>query len=312
MRPLTADQIRGNWSTVLLPINADQSIDWNRLDEELDRLVEFCPDGVYSNGTAGEFFAQTEEEFDRIQEMVASKFEAAEIPFQIGASHPAPHISLSRIRRAAALQPGAIQVILPDWFPVVEEEAISALTEFATAAGDIPLVLYNPPHAKRVLSPSSWKRIRAAVPNIVGVKVAGGSDPEWYGAILDALDGAALFVAGHFLATGIRLGAHGSYSNVACLHPKGAQRWYECMLRDLDRALGIEGRIQGFLQEHIHPLIHEERYANPAIDKLLAAIGGWTNVGTRMRWPYRWVPEERVAALRDEARKKVPELFEDS
>ena len=72
----------------------------------------------------------------------------------------------------------------------------------------------------------------------------------------------------------------------------------------------MESRIQSFLEERIHPLILEEKYANPAIDKLLAAIGGWTNVGTRMRWPYRWVPEERVAVLRDEVRKRIPELFE--
>lgn len=310
MRPLQPEQIRGNWATVLLPIGPDDSIDWGRLSGELDRLVEFRPDGVYSNGTAGEFFAQSEEEFDRIQEMVAEKFEAAGIPFQIGACHSAPHISLSRIRRAAELKPGAIQVILPDWFPVVEEEAIATLERFAESAGDVPLILYNPPHAKRVLDPLTWARVRRAVPSISGVKVAGGSDPEWYREMKDALDGAALFVAGHFLATGMQHGATGSYSNVACLHPGGAQRWYAQMLSNPDGALELEERIQGFLGKWIHPLIFEEGYSNPAIDKLLAAIGGWADIGTRMRWPYRWVPEDRVARLRGEAMRVMPEILE--
>lgn len=309
MKPLAADQIRGNWATVLLPIDPDDSIDWDRLEQELERLAEFRPDGVYSNGTAGEFLAQTEDEYDRIQEMVSSKFEAAGIPFQVGASHTSPHISLSRIRRAAAFNPGAIQVILPDWFPVTEAEAIATLQTFADAAGKVPLVLYNPPHAKRLLEPQVWANIRRAVPSVVGVKVAGSLDPEWYGPMVEALDGAALFVAGHFLATGIQYGAQGAYSNVACLHPQGAQRWYDTMHSTPDKALELEARIQLFLRTFIQPLIVDEGYSNPAVDKLLAAIGGWADIGTRMRWPYRWIASDRVPALRDEALQAVPELF---
>ena len=310
MNPLLPNAIRGNWATVLLPINADESIDWVRLEDALDRVVESRPDGVYTNGTAGEFFTQTEDEFDRIQHLAAEKLEAAGIPFQIGACHTSPHVSVSRIRRAAQLHPGAIQVILPDWFPVSDSEAAATMKDFAEAAEGIPLILYNPPHAKRVLDPHAWKGIRKAVPEIAGVKVAGGSDPDWYAAMVDALDGAALFVAGHFLATGLRHGAKGSYSNVACLHPAGARRWYERMQTDPDAALEIEKRIQGFLEKWIHPMIFRERYSNPAIDKLLAAIGGWADIGTRMRWPYRGVPEDRVATLRAEALNVIPELFE--
>ena len=63
--------LKGTWATVLLPIAADESIDFARLQRDLDYLVESGVDGVYTNGTAAEFFAQTEEEFDRISRMVA-------------------------------------------------------------------------------------------------------------------------------------------------------------------------------------------------------------------------------------------------
>ncbi|MGO7675583.1 hypothetical protein ACC685_37750, partial [Rhizobium ruizarguesonis] len=45
----------------------DDSIEFGKLGEEIDILVDAGFDGIYSNGTAGEFHNQTEEEFDIIQ-----------------------------------------------------------------------------------------------------------------------------------------------------------------------------------------------------------------------------------------------------
>src|SRR5262245_40646527 len=106
--------LRGNWATLLLPINADDSIDFARLDHEVGHLARARLDGIYSNGTAGEFHNQSEAEFDRIQEILATRCRETATPFVIGACHTDPSVALGRIRRAAALQPRAIQVILPD------------------------------------------------------------------------------------------------------------------------------------------------------------------------------------------------------
>ena len=54
-----------------------------------------------------------------------------------------------RVRRATALEPAAIQVILPDWWPLTDAEAIDFLHQAADIAAGIPLILYNPPHAVR-------------------------------------------------------------------------------------------------------------------------------------------------------------------
>jgi len=39
MRSLAADEIRGTWGTLLLPINSDESIDFSRLSDQLERCV---------------------------------------------------------------------------------------------------------------------------------------------------------------------------------------------------------------------------------------------------------------------------------
>ena len=308
MKPLTASEIVGNWCTLMLPINADESIDYGRLDEELAYLTAVGVNGLYTNGTAGEFHTQTEAEFDRIHELVAARCNAAGLPFQIGASHMSFQISLDRIRRSRAFQPSAFQVILPDWFPVQEAEMITALQLFAAAADPIPLVLYNPPHAKRRLTPAQYGALKRAVPALVGVKVPAG-DEAWYAEMRAHMSDLSVFVPGHLLATGYSRGGAGAYSNVACLHPVGAQRWYDLMRVDLPAALDIERRILQFWEAEIIPYITEQHYPNGALDKFLSVIGGWAPVGSRLRLPYRWIDETEAGRVRAVAERLIPEIL---
>jgi 4-hydroxy-tetrahydrodipicolinate synthase len=306
---LTTKNLRGNWGTLLLPVNADDSIDHTRLEDEIDRLISVRLDGMYSNGTAGEFHNQSEGEFDRVQQIMAERCHPAKMPFQIGASHPSPIISLERIKRTVALKPDAFQVILPDWVTAGEDEQTCFLEKIAEAAGDIPLVLYNPPHAKSVLLPVDFLRISKAIPRIIGIKTGAG-DAQWYKDMRSYAPDLSVFVPGHLLATGIQEGvASGAYSNVACLSPEGSQRWWQLMQTDLTAAIKIQARILQFFDRCIVPY-KKAGYSNPALDKFLAAVGGWGNTGTRLRWPYKWIDEKNVAPARAVVRELLPEFFD--
>jgi len=305
---LTPKTLRGNWGTLLLPINNDDSIDLVRLSEEIGQLIGAGLDGIYSNGTAGEFHNQTETEFDKVQQVMAEKCRPAGMPFQIGASHPSPIISLERVRRCVALSPDAFQVILPDWVVASPEEQVDFLSRIAEAAGDIPLVLYNPPHARQVLTPSALAGLRNVVPSLIGVKLASG-DASWFAEMRSLDIDTSVFVPGHLLATGVRERvASGAYSNVACFSPRGSQAWWRMMSVDLDQALGVQERILQFFATCIVPF-KNAGYSNPALDKFLAAVGGWGNVGTRLRWPYKWIDVKEVVAAREVAMKLLPDFF---
>lgn len=308
MEPLTASALRGVWATVLLPIRPDESIDVDRLAIALDQVLASGVHGVYTNGTAGEFHTLTGAEYDRLHALVAQRCTATGVPFQLGASHPSGQLSLDRIARATAARPGAIQVVLPDWLPLGPEEVLAAVERMAAVADGVPLVLYNPPYAKTQVSPELFGKLADEVPALVGVKVPGGDD-AWYARMSDAVGGRlAVFVAGHTLASGYARGAAGAYSNVACLSPAGAARWYVQITSDLPAALAFEERLRGFLDGHIGPLARAG-YCDPALDKTLAAIGGWAPIGTRVRWPHRSVDEATVPGLRAAAEAAVPELF---
>jgi len=220
MKPLKFNEIYGNWATLLLATDPNGSVDFTRLSDEIDVLIASRPNGIYSNGTAGEFYTQTEEEFDKISELLAMKCEMAGIPFQIGASHMSPQISLERLKRIRHLKPGAVQVILPDWFPVSPEEAMIFLQKMESEANGISLILYNPPHAKKNLNPGEWSAIKQQIPSLEGLKVFDqNADPVWYEEVRKNNKGLSVFIPGHRLITGIRSGAHGAYSNLACLNP---------------------------------------------------------------------------------------------
>ena len=309
MVPLKGDSIRGSWATLLLPVNANQTVDYELLSEQIDTLIAMKVSGIYSNGTASEFYAQTEDEFDKISSLLADKCNAANMPFQIGCNHMSPQISLDRLRRARPLKPSAVQVILPDWHPPTREECIDFLQVMADAAAPIGLVLYNPPHAKVRLQPSDFANLYRAGVSLAGCKVAGG-DEAWYSAMKTAYPGLSVFVPGHHLATGIFRGAHGAYSNIAALHPRVAREWYETMFTNMPKAMEMEVRIGEFMNKYIIPYITARSYSNMAVDKFLAAVGGWSNISTRVRWPYRSIPEEDVFRIRTVCREILPEFCE--
>ena len=305
---MTPAELRGVWASLLLPLNSDDSIDFTRLHDQVEVLAASGLHGLYAHGTAGEFQTLTETEFDQVNELLATACTQAELPFQLGASHPSAQLSLDRVRRAAALGPSAIQVILPDWLPLSDREALAFLDRVASTAGDVPLVLYNPPHAKTRVGPELLADLARAVPALIGLKTA-GVDKEWFDRAKES--NLSIFVPGHFLASMTPLGAHGSYSNVAALSPAGSVRWYEQIHSDPDKALDVEKRIGEFFAQHIAPL-QKAGLSNPALDKFLAAVGDWADAGTRVRWPMTSATQEQVDAARPAARRLLPELFDAS
>ena len=229
MHPLTHTTLVGNWATLLLATNKNGEIDYKRMGDEIDILIASSPCGIYSNGTAGEFYTQNEEEFIKTSELLAEKCSAASIPFQIGVSHMSPQISLNRLQAVKSLNPGAVQV--------------------------------------------------------------------------------SVFIPGHNLASGILSGAHGAYSNIACLNPFAAQKWYEQITANKDMALELEERIHLFMDKLITPFIVKEHFPNHACDRFMALVGKWADIGSHLRWPYRSIPEEYVFKVREEGYRIIPEFF---
>ena len=310
MTPLTTATLKGTWSTLLLPLSETDEIQWEHIDGQLNALAEAGVDGVYINGTACEFYSQSNEEFLRLARTTATFCEERNIPFQIGASHAHAAESLRRIEQTRELKPGAFQIILPEWTPLGWDEIIRFLKRMTDAAAPIPLVIYNPPNAQKVLTPSEWSQLASSVDTIIGIKVAGG-DAKWHSEMKEVAGKLSVFVAGVRLASGVIHGcARGSYSNLACLSPKGANRWGGLIHSNPEQALEQETQILKTFDKAIAPF--RGKFSNSALDKALASAGGWTQLTSRIRWPLSSIPDSEIQNLATLFRKELPFIFEDT
>lgn len=299
----------GIWATLQLPIDESDRIIRSKLAGQISHLLRSGVHGIYSNGTACEFDMQTEEEFDWLNGELAGACHRAGMPFQVGVSHSSPTVLLGRLRRALALKPTGLQFILPAWSALNDQEVIDYCRRVADEANGLPLVLYSPPHAKRALDPVMFGRLADSVPSLVATKLVDG-DEAWYAQMKAHAGRLALFVPGHQLATGFSRGAAGSFSNVACLSPAGARKWYDQMQTDLPGALELEKRIRAFLGAHVAPRLGGPTgLSNQAADKLLATIGGWAEITPRVRWPYHSFELSYAEQLRPIAREMMPEIL---
>ena len=307
MTPLRADEIRGVWTTPLLRVEADGRLDLSCLEEQIAAYAEARVDGVYTNGTAAEFHGQSDAEFREISTRVASLCVDRGLAFQIGATHPLPQATLERIRFARRLAPAAIQVILPDWAPINLSAARRFLLRCAEESGEIGLVLYNPPHAKTVLSPADFAALAETVPGLCGIK-CGGGDADWYAAMAPILDRLSVFIPGHHMASGMLNGAAGSYSNMACLHPGATVAWRDRIATSPDDALALEHRVGRFMDKAIGPIL-AAGHPGYACDKFMAFVGGWTRITPRLMWPAEGVPEQLAPRVRRWAKELIPEFL---
>lgn len=298
----------GIWGAVLLPIDVSGEIDWVALGDQVDILCASDLAGIYTNGTAGEFHNQTDAEFEKLSDIVAHTARKLGKPFQIGVSNSNPRVARQRLEQVMQLEPDAVQFTLPDWWPPSMEEIGNFMRGMQETAGKTPLVLYNPPHAKKRLGAGQIAELRAHAPGLVGAKLGGG-DAIWYAEHQKQLPDFSVFVPGHSVAYGRPLGASGSYSNVACLSPNGAAWHWKMIKKDPIAATELETRINSFLSRYILPLSKQRHLSDPALDKLLAAVGGWGPVGPRLLWPYCSAGDEDVTAIAKAARRDLPELF---
>ena len=303
--PLTGPTaIQGVWATILCRLDDDNAPDLAAIDEQVAAYARAGCDGVYSGGTASEIHTQTDIQFREISARFAATARKHGLPFQLGAAHPLAHGTLGRVSFARTLDPGAIQVTLPDWTPLDLAGVVQFMDRVSEAADGTPLVLYNPPHAKTVLAPSDLVEIARALPTLVGIK-CGGGDRGWYREMAPLLEQISVFIPGHHYATGRKLGAHGSYSNMACLSPAGAVTWARMSGRE---ALELEGRIASFMADAISPMLNRG-LPGFACDKAMAAAGRWTEISPRLMWPYIGATNTDVTQIRFAARRHLPEFL---
>jgi len=164
----------GVWSGLPMPWNDNEDLDRSALVQTLDRCVRTGSHGIYTGGTTGEFHAMGERQFRTVVETFMNKMrDHEEVGIQVGCGGFSLRQVCERIQVAVANGCSVIQLSLPGWEPLRDDEVMGFFEAVVQRFPEITIVVYDNPRSGRTIGPDLWPRLLDAFPVIVGAKIAG-------------------------------------------------------------------------------------------------------------------------------------------
>lgn len=157
------------YTALVLPCNADESINWDSVRRLVDRQIEDGVEGFYCCGSSGEGLLMTLEERKRFVEVVVDQA-AGRVPViaHIGTIRTADVIELAKHAREVGCV--AISMIPPYYYKFSQNELAGYYEDVIKAVPDMPVILYNIPQFTGIeFSKANASRLLDN-PNIIGVK----------------------------------------------------------------------------------------------------------------------------------------------
>ncbi len=164
---------KGAGVAIATPMNADGSINFNKLGELIDFNIDNGTDAIIICGTTGESATMTDEEhIESIRYAVEKVNHRIPVIAGTGSNHTEYAIHLSQ--KAEALGADALLVVTPYYNKTSQRGLITHYTAIANSV-KIPLILYNVPSRTGVnILPETLAKL-AEIENIVAVKEASGN-----------------------------------------------------------------------------------------------------------------------------------------
>lgn len=157
-------------ATAVVPWTDRYEFDEDRFCRQVHTIARGLTRHIYVFGTAGEGYAVTEKQFDRIAAAFwRSAQECAASPMLGVVSLSLPTI-LDRIGRGHALGFREFQISLPSWGALNDRELDTFFAETCGRFPDSNFHHYNLLRTKRLLTSVEYRRLTAAHPNFVAVK----------------------------------------------------------------------------------------------------------------------------------------------
>jgi 4-hydroxy-tetrahydrodipicolinate synthase len=307
LKKLTRQNLRGVWCALIVPWTDRDELDARRFIKEVRSYGGTGVSGVYTGGTTGEFYAQDDDTYRRITEITCRHAHEVGLPVQIGASALSTRTAKQRIRVAIKHGADAIQIALPFWLEMKDDEVKRFIREIADEAGKTPIILYLTSRSKRKMSPEFLGEVAAGVKTVIGTKDT-GCDVPTLKKILKRAPDLAIFGGEDFYEK-VPAGGKGGYCSISGFNTAKVVELYNlCAAGRLKEAKPLAGMIHRFLYEALVPLVTKEGLWDSAVDRIQRVAGGG-DVGVRCQSPYRSGSEKHVKQVIAWCRKHTPELL---
>ena len=163
---------KGVIAALATPMNADESINYEELANQVRRMIESGIHGVLSLGTCGEFYALT---FDEKTAVMRTVWEAADkrVPVLAGVGCVTTAETVQLAECAQSCGADALSVITP-YFARVSQDMLVEHYKAVASSVDLPVILYNiPARTGNSISPKTLEKL-AGIKNIAGIKDSSG------------------------------------------------------------------------------------------------------------------------------------------
>lgn len=302
-----AARLTGVWAALPVPWTDGDTIDGGLVAELVRRYQAEGIDGVYTTGTDGEMHVLEVEDFRRLVDAFAAAVRAEGLPAQVGCSWSHSRGVAERARYARDQGIDCVQVALPAWVPLNDDEVVRFFAELQAACPEVGVVHYNIARSGRFLTGRDYRAMLAVAPNLLGSKHTGGDIGSLI-EIVQATPGLHHFVVDQQIVPGALFGARGFYSFLVNLTPRFTLAlWRDCQRGDWAEAARKRCLVEAFFRDWFARTGNVT--ASPALAKIATRAGILPEMPLRVRGPYQAGTEGHVAALRALLREQYEELL---
>ena len=267
-------------------------------------LVDRGLRGLYLFGTAGEGYAVTDAQSDRITRAFVDECGALDVPPMVGVISLSLATAIERIERAAALGVRLFQISLPSWGTLTDPELEIFFRETCGRFPELRFLHYNLPRAGRLLSATHYAALAAAHPNLVATKF-GGSDVRLIAALLHEVPTLRHFLTEFGYAAGCSLGEPGLLVSFSSSNLRRAREYFAAGVRGDLRRLAAMHRELVALHRELAPALGPGPHMDGAYDKLFSRLL-LPDFPLRLLPPYLGASEDAFSRYRTALRERHP------
>jgi dihydrodipicolinate synthase/N-acetylneuraminate lyase len=292
--------LAGIFTPNISPTDGSGRIDEQTLRGYIDWLIERGVDGLYPNGSTGEFVRFTAEERRRIIEIVVDQTRGR-VPILAGAAEANVDETIRACNTYGQLGVRAVAIVAPYYYRLAPEGVYAYFKEIADNV-DVDVTLYNIPLFASPIDVPTVKRLAMECPRVVGIKDSSGDLPHMMRMIAEVRPhrGDFFFMTGWdaALVPMLMVGCNGGTNATSGVVPELTKAIFEaCKGGQWDRAMQLQYRLLPLFDAMISVAEFPEGFRRGA------RIRGW-DLG-RSRQPlsdHQWSAAEK-------AEKRLEELL---
>ncbi len=290
-------------STCVVPWDENGRFIEDLFVEQVRRLLEGTKH-LYIFGTAGEGFAVTDEQFERITRVFHDAMRTGGAEPMVGVISLSLPTIIARIERARAVGVRQFQISLPGWGALTDSEVREFFRQTCGRFPDCQFLHYNLMRTKRLVTPEEYAVLAGEHPNLVATKNSTDSMTRLQG-LMTLAPQLQHFPGEDGYVYASQLGECGLLASLAAINWDACRAFFAAgQRRDLPTLLAMQKELTELTHE-LMAAVGLNVHIDAAFDKVLYRLRD-DRFPLRLLPPYQGASEEAFRRFADVVRTKYP------